>query len=162
MDIPNGCSYCGERQQNLQRCGRCKSEFYCSKVCQKQHWKDGHKNKCKGKKTIKLVKFKAGFCASCKSMAVPNPNVLRPESYRSAAKFCAYLITPCFYEQCLQEVRGKIDAVFVVNSQNTFINVANVRGRFTAQEIVRNNTGKLVIDRIAKSRTMSLVNHKCT
>ena len=41
------CSFCGEQEMDLLRCGRCKSVFYCSKVCQKQHWKKGHKERCK-------------------------------------------------------------------------------------------------------------------
>ena len=41
------CSYCGEQELDLLRCSECKSEFYCSKICQKQHWKKGHKERCK-------------------------------------------------------------------------------------------------------------------
>lgn len=41
------CSYCGEQELDLLRCSQCKSEFYCSKICQKQHWKKGHKESCK-------------------------------------------------------------------------------------------------------------------
>ena len=28
-------------------CSRCKQVYYCSKECQLQHWKNGHKNVCK-------------------------------------------------------------------------------------------------------------------
>ena len=49
MNDAGGCSYCGQQNvlSGLLKCGRCKSEFYCSKVCQKQHWKKGHKERCK-------------------------------------------------------------------------------------------------------------------
>ena len=46
---------------------------------------------------------------------------------------------------------------FVVNSPKIYRDVAGVRGHFIAQEIARNNTGKLDINRSATSRTISLV-----
>ncbi|XP_068182975.1 egl nine homolog 1 isoform X1 [Antennarius striatus] len=39
------CELCG-KMENLLRCGRCRSSFYCSKEHQKQHWKK-HKLNCK-------------------------------------------------------------------------------------------------------------------
>ncbi|CAJ1067676.1 egl nine homolog 1 [Xyrichtys novacula] len=39
------CELCG-RMENLLKCGRCRSSFYCSKEHQKQHWKE-HKLICK-------------------------------------------------------------------------------------------------------------------
>ncbi|GLD56149.1 egl nine homolog 1 [Lates japonicus] len=39
------CELCG-KMENLLRCGRCRSSFYCSKEHQKQHWKK-HKLICK-------------------------------------------------------------------------------------------------------------------
>jgi hypothetical protein len=38
-DLPEG--------QKLLRCGSCGEVFYCSKSCQVQHWKSGHKRDCK-------------------------------------------------------------------------------------------------------------------
>ena len=46
MNTLMACSNCGIQELDLLRCGQCKSEFYCSKVCQKQHWKKGHKETC--------------------------------------------------------------------------------------------------------------------
>jgi len=42
------CDYC-DKPNNLLRCSRCKSTYYCDKKCQRQHWKD-HKKQCKNKK----------------------------------------------------------------------------------------------------------------
>ncbi|KAI3362635.1 hypothetical protein L3Q82_001714 [Scortum barcoo] len=39
------CELCG-KMENLLKCGRCRSSFYCSKEHQKQHWKE-HKLTCK-------------------------------------------------------------------------------------------------------------------
>ena len=39
------CANCGEAQAHLLVCARCTLTEYCSKACQKQHWKD-HKKHC--------------------------------------------------------------------------------------------------------------------
>lgn len=49
------CELCG-KMENLLKCGRCRSSFYCSKEHQKQHWKK-HKLICKeADKTRQLPK----------------------------------------------------------------------------------------------------------
>ncbi|XP_034299519.2 uncharacterized protein [Magallana gigas] len=45
-DITGGCSFCGQRSTNLLRCSRCKEVYYCSKDCQRGHWKEGHRKHC--------------------------------------------------------------------------------------------------------------------
>ncbi|PPQ85086.1 hypothetical protein CVT26_005604 [Gymnopilus dilepis] len=48
-NLPSACSNCANVSQNgqeLQRCGRCKMTWYCSKDCQKKHW-PAHKTSCK-------------------------------------------------------------------------------------------------------------------
>ena len=38
------CVHCGtspERDETFSHCSRCKVMVYCSKTCQKQHWKSG-------------------------------------------------------------------------------------------------------------------------
>ena len=40
------CTNCGASPEQLMRCGRCKGPQYCSKACQVQHWKAGHKATC--------------------------------------------------------------------------------------------------------------------
>ncbi|KAG8687677.1 hypothetical protein FRC08_011853 [Ceratobasidium sp. 394] len=41
------CSLCGNPSASLKKCGRCKQARYCDDVCQRQHWKKGHKTVCK-------------------------------------------------------------------------------------------------------------------
>lgn len=42
----NVCNYCGETLKPLSTCSSCRKVKYCSKVCQKADWKDGHKQEC--------------------------------------------------------------------------------------------------------------------
>ena len=47
----NVCANCGTKsreQEQLKACARCRAFRYCSKQCQVQHWKAGHKVDCKG------------------------------------------------------------------------------------------------------------------
>ncbi|WIA21757.1 hypothetical protein OEZ85_000919 [Tetradesmus obliquus] len=51
-DTPPGnhCLECGEEEAEgtqLLRCGNCKTAYYCSKACQKAHWRAGHKAVCR-------------------------------------------------------------------------------------------------------------------
>lgn len=50
------CELCG-KMENLLKCGRCRSSFYCSKEHQKQHWKK-HKLICKEVDKAQLSKQK--------------------------------------------------------------------------------------------------------
>lgn len=52
------CELCG-KMENLLKCGRCRSSFYCSKEHQKQHWKK-HKLICKEVDKAQLPKQKPG------------------------------------------------------------------------------------------------------
>ena len=36
------CAYCETSGAKL-TCAKCKAAHYCSKACQKQHWKNGHR-----------------------------------------------------------------------------------------------------------------------
>ncbi|KAM6501526.1 hypothetical protein JOM56_001503 [Amanita muscaria] len=52
-DQPAACVYCKKPQpskatgeQRLKKCGRCLHVLYCSRQCQKEHWKLGHKTQC--------------------------------------------------------------------------------------------------------------------
>ena len=47
----NTCANCGNKsrvKQEFKACARCKTCHYCSKKCQVEHWKAGHKVDCKG------------------------------------------------------------------------------------------------------------------
>jgi hypothetical protein len=45
-----GCTFCGKKPEGgskkLQKCSKCQAVRYCSKECQKKHWKGGHKAMC--------------------------------------------------------------------------------------------------------------------
>ena len=44
--ISSSCAFCSTGNTNLSKCSRCRSVVYCSKDCQKSHWK-AHKPNCK-------------------------------------------------------------------------------------------------------------------
>jgi hypothetical protein len=40
------CGSCGRVITHMRSCGRCQKVAYCDEVCQKQHWRNGHKQQC--------------------------------------------------------------------------------------------------------------------
>ena len=51
------CAYCGDAASR--RCSRCKRVWYCSVLCQQEHYRKGHRSKCwaaKGVKAAPLLK----------------------------------------------------------------------------------------------------------
>lgn len=61
----NVCSFCGEESPDLLKCSRCKEMYYCSRDCQRGHWREGHREDCK--EEIKYTDFTStdavcGFC----------------------------------------------------------------------------------------------------
>jgi len=50
MPVFNACSFCGSKESETikhKRCSACRQRLYCSSDCQKQDWKQGHKEECK-------------------------------------------------------------------------------------------------------------------
>lgn len=45
MESSNSCAYCNKSSVELLRCSGCRNAFYCSKECQRAHWKT-HKQQC--------------------------------------------------------------------------------------------------------------------
>ncbi|KAG0369522.1 hypothetical protein BC939DRAFT_470065 [Gamsiella multidivaricata] len=43
----NGCEKKESQANEFQRCAGCKKRYYCSRLCQVTHWKEGHKKACK-------------------------------------------------------------------------------------------------------------------
>ncbi|XP_071084689.1 uncharacterized protein [Haliotis cracherodii] len=41
------CNWCQKVCEEYQRCSRCKTTLYCSPVCQRKDWLDGHQKDCK-------------------------------------------------------------------------------------------------------------------
>ncbi|KAI5835704.1 hypothetical protein K523DRAFT_260101 [Schizophyllum commune Tattone D] len=42
----HACHFCGTKSEDAKRCGRCQMVMYCSRDCQKAHWKASHKQNC--------------------------------------------------------------------------------------------------------------------
>jgi uncharacterized C2H2 Zn-finger protein len=61
--ICHNCQEDSQEQEQLLKCGACKKVFYCSKECQKTHWKQGgHREECakvNGKRKDEKQKRKA-------------------------------------------------------------------------------------------------------
>ena len=64
-----GCAWCGEACWAKKQCGRCRSVVYCSRACQKDAWRGGHKAECEdrpedcGHCGLPIpAKLKCGFC----------------------------------------------------------------------------------------------------
>ncbi|KAI7867424.1 hypothetical protein BDF14DRAFT_1874970 [Spinellus fusiger] len=47
----NQCDKIETYENEFKRCGQCQRVVYCSRECQKQHWKEGHKAVCSTQKT---------------------------------------------------------------------------------------------------------------
>lgn len=45
MGLKFVCGACGVEGTKMMQCGKCKAARYCSKECQRSHWKE-HKNSC--------------------------------------------------------------------------------------------------------------------
>ncbi|PRW57503.1 putative splicing factor 3A subunit 1 isoform A [Chlorella sorokiniana] len=50
------CAACGKHALQLMKCGACKTVAYCSKACQTQHWRAGHKHECAALKAARSSK----------------------------------------------------------------------------------------------------------
>ncbi|XP_029377309.1 egl nine homolog 1 isoform X8 [Echeneis naucrates] len=88
------CELCG-KMENLLKCGRCRSSFYCSKEHQKQHWKK-HKLICKEADKAQLPKQKPeqqarpGEDSPTNNTATPNG-----QSSSTPQKLALEYIVPC-------------------------------------------------------------------
>lgn len=62
------CANClrteSEEGKGLKSCSKCLLTFYCSKECQKDHWKSAHKKECK--EIVALRKDRAGVSVGYK------------------------------------------------------------------------------------------------
>ena len=54
------CTNCGKEAQGavkLKQCSKCKAQWYCSKDCQVEAWKAGHKKDCKRARVLKFEDY---------------------------------------------------------------------------------------------------------
>jgi hypothetical protein len=51
--LQNKCNHCSFESNNLKRCSKCKSKYYCNNICQKKDW-FLHKQFCKSQTEVKL------------------------------------------------------------------------------------------------------------
>lgn len=64
----NVCSFCEEESPDLLKCSRCKEVYYCSRDCQRGHWREGHREDCKDETASSGDKFLKAY--SCIHMRV--------------------------------------------------------------------------------------------
>jgi len=103
------CANCGTSGAKL-ACAACKAAHYCSKACQKQHWKNGHKGMCvaPGKRRPQATKGSAGAAAGTtvppKSADGDKECAICLESLTSAET----VTLPCkhtFHAECVSSMR---------------------------------------------------------
>ena len=68
MAMDMKCSQCQRKDCRLLICSRCKYTAYCSDVCQKLHWKNGHKQMCQRKTEQVTVVMHEQTAAEIKAM----------------------------------------------------------------------------------------------
>ena len=78
----DNCWNCRTYQQRF-RCRGCGYALYCSKVCQKEHWKYLHGSHCKyliAKKKLAGAEHPSPSCVSCKKQSVDYKNLQKQDS----------------------------------------------------------------------------------
>ena len=89
------CANCKKAQPNLKKCGACGKVQYCSKECQRVHWKE-HKSNCKESSTAPTTTPTS--CAQCKKQCICIPCSCGSVFYCSAE--CQRLDWPLHKDKC--------------------------------------------------------------
>ena len=58
--LQSSCANCGKdalADEKFKQCSKCKSQWYCSKECQVEAWKSGHKKDCKRARILKFEDY---------------------------------------------------------------------------------------------------------
>ena len=77
----DNCWNCKTMKQKF-RCKGCGFALYCSKICQKEHWKSLHVSHCKylaGKKTALGSVHTQDSCESCKKQCVDYKDLVKKD-----------------------------------------------------------------------------------
>ena len=105
------CANCGTAEVKFS-CARCKVAHYCSRTCQKHHWKGGgHKKSCVAQVVEQAVAQKESnstpqpldyekICAICHKELVPSD-----DASSSSESLCALPCTHRFHEACVEKLR---------------------------------------------------------
>ncbi|XP_034299521.2 uncharacterized protein [Magallana gigas] len=65
MNVTGECSFCGQWSTHLLRCSQCKEVYYCSRDCQRGHWREGHRERCKEETTYSEFTSTDAVCGFC-------------------------------------------------------------------------------------------------
>ena len=65
------CARCGKCATGNKRCSRCKKVYYCSKSCQRLHWKSGHKQDCATNEKQRTEDYIASYTTTPRSLPPP-------------------------------------------------------------------------------------------
>ncbi|GFH61972.1 major facilitator superfamily transporter [Chaetoceros tenuissimus] len=88
-DFPS-CDSCGEEFAGKLFCSQCRSAFYCSKECQKKHWKapNGHKGDCTKMEEICQTKAES-FIRACEELFGVGVDGNEIHPFESFQKICS-------------------------------------------------------------------------
>lgn len=84
---PKKCYFC-EKREDLKRCAGCLHVYYCSKPCQKQHWRK-HKQNCIPPQSSLHELFKA-----CVQDWFPSPSAARDYGFDNVGLYHGHLVLP--------------------------------------------------------------------
>jgi len=82
---------CTQTHPNMQRCSGCRLANYCSRECQMQDWKNGHKQQCRAskKKTVSKSDLES---ATARARLQQRPALVRQEALMSADSGVDYFL----------------------------------------------------------------------
>ena len=93
------CGWCEGSQEKGERfnsCSRCKVVVYCSKACQKEHWRNGHRDTCQApsereEDTVKKAANKTADDEKAQPSKASGKKKPSSSSGGAAARFAGYL-----------------------------------------------------------------------
>jgi hypothetical protein len=103
------CSYCEsveDPEHKLQACCRCRLVAYCSKECQKAHWKNGHKQTCVPVQDRKLPQLSVVEVTQEAKKSVDVVCVICLESLQPSSS-CTLPCKHSFHGKCVSNLRSQ-------------------------------------------------------
>lgn len=115
------CNFCGVSSDALRSCARCKQAQYCSRECQLEDWKDGHKQQCgkaQAQGSCGNSKAQGGHTTPCENSKKGKPNG------------CTQWPTKAMLEQLqLQRDNPAGDWILVQDHMDALMQVSNPMGQ---------------------------------